>query len=238
MALFGGLFGEKFKQNWVGDADKAGLRDKLGVLGVGLSQLSAGQAPNILPAWQAVEDRRAKRKLGEAMGNPELLAGFTPEQQKMLSVMPPELAQSLIVEKLFAPPPEPVKPEYREFNGDLYDMSSGTPSVVLDGMSADETATAKAAAERTKREQDAAFLGYQPGSPEFNQYVVTGEMPKPPVDPIADLKARAAMAGLQEGTPEFQQFMLNNGKAPDGMVIESDGHRTIITFVFYSTSRK
>ena len=43
------------------------------------------------------------------------------------------------------------------------------------------------------------------------------------VDPIADLKARAAAAGLKEGTPEYQQFMLNNGKTPDGMVIESDG---------------
>ena len=42
-------------------------------------------------------------------------------------------------------------------------------------------------------------------------------------DPIADLKARAAAAGLTEGTPEYQQFMLNNGKTPEGMVIESDG---------------
>lgn len=43
------------------------------------------------------------------------------------------------------------------------------------------------------------------------------------VDPIADLKARAMAAGLKEGTPEYQQFMLNNGKTPEGMVIESDG---------------
>lgn len=43
------------------------------------------------------------------------------------------------------------------------------------------------------------------------------------VDPIADLRARATAAGLQDGTPEFQQFMLNNGKTPEGMVIESDG---------------
>lgn len=42
-------------------------------------------------------------------------------------------------------------------------------------------------------------------------------------DPIADLRARALAAGLTEGTPEYQQFMLNNGKTPEGMVIESDG---------------
>lgn len=51
----------------------------------------------------------------------------------------------------------------------------------------------------------------------------TIEKTQGPVDPIADLKARAAAAGLQEGTPEFQQFMLNNGKTPEGMTIESDG---------------
>ena len=208
MALFGGLFGERFKENWNGTADQAGLRDKLGVIGVGLSQLSAGQAPNILPAWQAVEDRRAKRKLGEAMANPELLAGFTPEQQKMLSVMPPELAQSLIMEKMFAPP---VAPEYREFNGDLYDMSGGTPSVVLDGMSGAEVEAQKAAAERAKREQDAAFLGYAPGSPEFNQYVVTGEMPKP-VTPTDDMR-EYEMAKSQGYTGTFQQYQVDLKKA-------------------------
>ncbi|MGL4526770.1 MAG: hypothetical protein ACRCUC_07315 [Aestuariivirga sp.] len=223
MALFGGLFGERFRENWQGTAEKAGLADKLGVLGVGISQLSAGQAPNILPAWQAVEDRRAKRKLGEAMGNPELLAGFTPEQRAMLAVMPPELAQSLIAEKIFAPPPAPLKPEYREFGGDLYDMSSGAPTVVLDGMGEAELAEQEAAAARRTREADAEMLGYVRGSPEFNQYVVTGEMVKPQADPIADLRARALAAGFIEGSPEYRQFMATNGEASDGMVFESDG---------------
>jgi hypothetical protein len=42
-------------------------------------------------------------------------------------------------------------------------------------------------------------------------------------DPLADIRARAVAGGLVEGTPEYQQFMLNNGKTPDGMSIESDG---------------
>ena len=122
---FGGLFGQKFRENWKGTADKAGLADKLGVIGVGLSQLSAGQAPNILPVWQAVEDRRAKRKLGDSLSDPTLLAGFTPEQQKMLSVMPPDMAQSLIMEKMFAPPPDPVKPNYDYIDGvGMVDMNN------------------------------------------------------------------------------------------------------------------
>jgi hypothetical protein len=73
--------------------------------------------------------------------------------------------------------------------------------------------------------QEVQQLGLPPGvyqrGPDGR--IDTIEKTQGPADPIADLKARAAAAGLQEGTPEFQQFMLNNGKAPEGMVIESDG---------------
>lgn len=205
---FGGLFGQKFRENWKGTADKAGLADKLGVIGVGLSQLSAGQAPNILPVWQAVEDRRAKRKLGESLSDPTLLAGFTPEQQRMLSVMPPDMAQSLIMEKMFAPP---AKPEYMQFNGDLIDVSGGTPRTVMDGMSQADMDAAKAQAEATKRAQDAELLGYQAGTPEYNQYVVTGEMPKPQT--ATDDMREYDLAKSQGYTGTFQQYQTDMKKA-------------------------
>jgi hypothetical protein len=51
----------------------------------------------------------------------------------------------------------------------------------------------------------------------------TVEKTQAAADPIADLRARATAAGLSENTPEYQAFMANNGKTPDGMVIESDG---------------
>lgn len=73
--------------------------------------------------------------------------------------------------------------------------------------------------------EEVAQLGLPPGvyqrGPDGR--IDTVEKTQGVVDPIADLRARAVAAGLQEGTPEFQQFMLNNGKTPDGMVIESDG---------------
>lgn len=72
---------------------------------------------------------------------------------------------------------------------------------------------------------EVAALGLPPGvyqrGPDGK--IDTVEKTQGVADPIADLKARATAAGLQEGTPEYQQFMLNNGKTPDGMVIESDG---------------
>jgi hypothetical protein len=73
--------------------------------------------------------------------------------------------------------------------------------------------------------EEVASLGLPPGvyqrGPDGK--IDTVEKTQGVVDPIADLKARAVAAGLQEGTPEYQQFMLANGKAADGMVIESDG---------------
>ena len=179
------MFGEKYTA-W---QDKnRGLLDRLGVLGVGISQLSAGQAPDISGAWQSVQARRDERKLGESMRNPALLAQFSPEQQKMLSTMPPQLAQQLIMEKVFAPPPAPVKPDWQQFDGSMYDMNApGGPSVAIAGTNPADAKAAETAAERTQREADAAKLGYAPGSPEFNGYVVTGDLaPKPDVPKPTD----------------------------------------------------
>ncbi len=164
------MFGPKFKE-W--SNKNANVLDGLGALGVGLSQWDAGQPVNIIGAWDSIQNRRAQRKFGEAMRDPNLMAGFSPEQQTMLAQMPAEMAQQLIMEKLFA---APAKPEYREFNGDLIDMTTG--KVFMDGMSLQETEAAKLAEERKRREADAAFMGYAPDSPEYKAYVVGGDLPK------------------------------------------------------------
>jgi hypothetical protein len=73
--------------------------------------------------------------------------------------------------------------------------------------------------------EDVAAAGLPPGvyqrGPDGR--IDTIEKTQGAVDPLADIRARAAAGGLVEGTPEYQQFMLNNGKTPDGMSIESDG---------------
>lgn len=68
-------------------------------------------------------------------------------------------------------------------------------------------------AARARRARDADLLGYQRGSPEWNQYVVTGEVASPEQTPAGyrELELRARAAGLKPGTPEYQQFMQSGG---------------------------
>lgn len=211
------LFGDKFKSQWQGDADHAGWKDKIGVLGLGISQLSAGQTPNIMPAWQAVEDRRAKRKLNDAMGNPEFVSGFTPQQQAMLSSMPPEMAQSLIMEKMFAPPKDPVKADWQTFGGDMYNMNdidsaTGKPRMTFDGQSPEQVDAGKRTADRELRRQDGMMLGYADGSPEMNNYLVTGK----PINEGGNEAGLQPFIGLDK---DGNQVMLQPTK--DGTVIQS-----------------
>jgi hypothetical protein len=65
----------------------------------------------------------------------------------------------------------------------------------------------------------AAQAGLQPGSTEYQQFILGGgEMPQPAAAPagIQELEYRAAQAGLQPGSPEWQQFMLTDGKPTQG----------------------
>lgn len=50
--------------------------------------------------------------------------------------------------------------------------------------------------------------------------------PKPPGGAEA-LQWRAQQAGLQPGSPEYQSFMMNGGKAPEGMVLETGADGTV-----------
>lgn len=60
-------------------------------------------------------------------------------------------------------------------------------------------------------EARARAAGLQPGTPEYQRFMLTGGG-APATSPIAGLEARARAAGLQPGTPEYQQFMLTGGK--------------------------
>ena len=230
------MFGDKFKAQWQGNADQAGWKDKIGILGLGISQLSAGQAANIMPAWEAVEARRSKRKLNEAMGNPEFVSGFTPQQQAMLSAMPPEMAQSLIMEKMFAPPPEPVKADWQEFGGDMYNMNdidpaTGKPRMTFDGMSVEQVDAGKFSKDRELRKQDGLMLGYAEGSPEMNEYVVTGkpvERPKGPEWRTATPE-EAAANGASAGQINSVTGKFDAQNPPSGMALTTnpDGTMTL-----------
>ena len=64
---------------------------------------------------------------------------------------------------------------------------------------------------RERRARDAELLGYGRGTPEWNQYVVTGEVPKGPT-PTDDMR-EYDMAKSQGYTGTFQQYQIDMKKA-------------------------
>lgn len=66
-------------------------------------------------------------------------------------------------------------------------------------------------AARARRARDADLLGYQRGSPEWTQYVVTGEMPKA-ATPTDDMR-EYELAKTQGYTGTFQQYQVDLKKA-------------------------
>lgn len=103
------------------------------------------------------------------------------------------------------------------------------------GLRADELAIQKAERELAAMDQPqtpaqvaerqalAAAGGLQPGTPEYQSFMLTGELPgaggSVPAD-FRSLQLRAEAAGLQPGTPEYQSFMQQGagGGAPAAFV--------------------
>lgn len=173
-------------------------------IGMGLSQLSAGQPVDLSPAYDALQQRKDAAQMRKVMEVPGLMDSFTPQQRAVLASMPESLATKIIMEQAFQPAPEPVKGVV--VGGRLIHPITGkeiyTPPAELDGPLADRTVLAAAA-------------GLQPNTPEYNHYILTGDLPKqaggdlPAAFASLDLQAKAA--GLQPGTPEYEAFMLNGG---------------------------
>lgn len=78
-------------------------------LGMGLSQLGAGQPVNLSPAYAALEQRRQQAQLKSLMEQPGMMDRFNPQQKAALAAMPEGLATKILMESIFAPPAEPTK---------------------------------------------------------------------------------------------------------------------------------
>jgi hypothetical protein len=170
-------------------------------IGMGLSQIGAGQPVNLAPAYEALAQRKEATRLQKVMETPGLLDKFTPQQRAVLAAMPERLAIETIMGSVFAPPPEPVKGV--EVGGQLVNPLTG--EVIYQGQ---------------PEPPKGVNVGGALVDPTTGQVIYQGPVEEP--ESIRALRIRAAAAGLQEGTPEFNQFMLNGGKN-EGLVIESDG---------------
>ena len=92
-------------------------------IGMGLSQLGAGQPVNMSPAYQALQQRQQQAQLRKVMEQPGLMDGFSPQQRAILATMPESMAVELIMQRAFAPPPDPTRGV--EINGQLVNPITG-----------------------------------------------------------------------------------------------------------------
>lgn len=90
---------------------------------MGLSQLGAGQPVNMSPAYQALQQRQQQAQLRKVMEQPGLMDGFSPQQRAILATMPESMAVELIMQRAFAPPPDPTRGV--EINGQLVNPITG-----------------------------------------------------------------------------------------------------------------
>lgn len=141
-------------------------------IGMGLSQLSAGQPVDLSPAYDALQQRKDAAQMRKVMEVPGLMDSFTPQQRAVLASMPEPLATKIIMEHAFAPAPEPVKGV--AVGGNLVNPVTGEvmwqAPPELDGPLGDRTGLAAAG-------------GLTPGTPEYQHYILTGEVLQPNQNP-------------------------------------------------------
>lgn len=110
---------DTIKQTFGGEDGKTRLYG----LGLIASQMAAGQTPNAGPAMQMLERRRQQRELSNTMQGGDFMGQFSPQERAFLATLPPEAAQQLIAQRIFAAPVAPVSGT--EINGQLVNPVTG-----------------------------------------------------------------------------------------------------------------
>ena len=173
----------------------------LAALGLGLSQLGAGQQVNLSQPLAALQKRQQDAKQREQLEG--LSSRFTPDQQAILASMPPNLAMQVIAQDAFGP-----TPQIRTTTiGDRL-VNKGTGAVIAD-FSTPPALTAL--------QQQAIDGGLTQGTPEFRDFMLRGgSQEQVPVHQITG-KQLNAINGVTPGTEGAalpgQIFNVENGKA-------------------------
>lgn len=145
-------------------------------IGLGMSQLGAGQPVNLTPVYDALQTRRDAAQMRKVMEVPGIMDQFTPQQQAVLASMPEELATKIIMESAFQTP-EPMKGI--EVDGRLLNPVTG--EVMWGGVPETEELPSAVREIQWAAEQ----LGYKPGTPEYAEYVRSRtENPQSASDPV------------------------------------------------------
>lgn len=197
-------------------------------IGMGLSQLGAGQAVDMSPAYAALEQRKQQTAMRKMMEVPGVMDKFTPEQQAVLASMPEGLATQIIMEHAFKAQ-EPVAGVnvggnlVNPYTGEvMYSAPGEAPApievggVLLDPVTMQPifdsraTDTPDVPAAFAALDMQAQAAGFEPGSPGYQEFMMNGGGSGAPAAFIAlDMQAKAA--GFEPGTPGYQEFMATRG---------------------------
>lgn len=109
---------EMLRDKFSGDDGK----DRLYGLGLLASQLGSGQAPNAGPALQMLKERQSRNALKQQMQGGDFMGKFSDQEQAFLATLPPEAAQQLIAQRVFA---QPTPVAGTEINGQLVNPQTG-----------------------------------------------------------------------------------------------------------------
>ena len=118
-------FGKLFK----GQMIHPNTSDRLAGIGAALGALDQGKVADLSRFRKDIRDRNASNELHNKISDTALLEQFTPEQRQMLATLPPQAAQQIIADTLFAGPANPVKGV--EVGGNLVNPIDG--SIIYEG---------------------------------------------------------------------------------------------------------
>lgn len=180
----------------------------LSALGMGLSQLGAGQPVNMSPAFEGLQKRQQQAQLRKVMEQPGLMDGFSPQQRAILATMPESMAVELIMQRAFAPPPDPTLGV--EINGQLVNPITGES---MGDYRTPETAPDKVS---IVTGEQAAALGLKPDQ----TYEIT-MAPDGSLKSVSGIGAGSTTINMAQGDPQWGQAPNDHVwlRGADGQVI-------------------
>lgn len=167
-------------------------------IGMGLSQLGAGQPVNMSPAYQALQQRQQQAQLRKVMEQPGLMDGFSPQQRAILATMPESMAVELIMQRAFAPPPDPTRGI--EINDQLVNP--------ITGESMGDYRTPETTDRKTAQDINGVLRYVDTGEPVFPNVAA-----EPPTPKQTDDMAEYAAAVSQGYGGSLQDWLLEQKKA-------------------------
>lgn len=136
---------------WLGDDTN---RLKLAGASHIFGALDQGQSPNVAPFLGAIQEQKDAQAFQDSLGSEDMMGRFSPEERSFLAGLPPQVAQKLIGERIFAQPDPMAGKEV--INNKIVDVTTGQ---VLGDYSTPEAPKQSSSAQKF---EELVALGYEP----------------------------------------------------------------------------